>query len=394
MNKIIPFNSTSNYIKNLHIFNSIPEENLIESFFNYITLSNLNAFILFLVRYKRLEKMNIANYLNEGLCFALKYEGLDSIQFLLALGADPNYEYRLEKTPLRLAIHGKELCKQKARHTFHQCKHDKIISLLLTYGANPHYINKKYSPITYAAKKLDFTTIRKLFNYGATLDMRGENEKTILHNVISATNNQQLIQEFITSLPTKKFEKLVNYSDNLGKTALHLAVQKNLFETTQLLIKHGAAVNKKDKYDRTPLFYAITQLATEKNLHAQKDKPAQLLNSMHIESKKIVNFLIENNASYGNSDRLGLTALQLAVHYGLKDICEIILQHAKKNSRLSTVYKPLGKKYEYITIIEYAKTKEEYEITLLFQQEVKKEKNIFNSFGIKERTLKQSHLSY
>ena len=42
-----------------------------------------------------------------------------------------------------------------------------------------------------------------------------------------------------------------------GKTALHLCCESNAVESAQLLIQHGASVNVIDKWNQTPLMYAV-----------------------------------------------------------------------------------------------------------------------------------------
>ena len=43
--------------------------------------------------------------------------------------------------------------------------------------------------------------------------------------------------------------------DKTGKTALHIAVERNRIELVTVLLSHGAKGNIKDNHDKTPLDY-------------------------------------------------------------------------------------------------------------------------------------------
>lgn len=48
----------------------------------------------------------------------------------------------------------------------------------------------------------------------------------------------------------------VNWTDSEGRTALHMAVDRNNLEIVEFLIKHGANLNIQDHEGSTPLHYA------------------------------------------------------------------------------------------------------------------------------------------
>lgn len=48
-----------------------------------------------------------------------------------------------------------------------------------------------------------------------------------------------------------------NWSDREGWTALHFAAQNNDAETADILLRHGAAVESRDKFGNTPLYRAV-----------------------------------------------------------------------------------------------------------------------------------------
>jgi len=86
--------------------------------------------------------------------------------------------------------------------------------------------------------------------------------------------------------------------------ALHIAVQNNNLEIVKELLAHGAKVNLKDGWGRTPLFYA--------------------------ESGAIVSELISRKADTNNIDQWKVSALQRTIRRGHVDVAKILIDHGAK----------------------------------------------------------------
>ena len=92
-----------------------------------------------------------------------------------------------------------------------------------------------------------------------------------------------------------------------GRTLLFAAVEGESPEAIKFLIKRGADVNFKDKYENTPLIHAANKA-----------------------SDGIVKLLLDQGARVGDTDKVGATALYRAVRHGSVGISKSLLDRGGK----------------------------------------------------------------
>ena len=131
---------------------------------------------------------------------------------------------------------------------------------------NNNSIRLALKETTIESKKIK---VKQLIANGADLSERNEHHKTPLHVAIS-----QGLEDVAAELITRMSVKMLNTLDGFGLTPLYLAIEKNRFETAQLMLKAGASVNVSS-------FVGNTHLVTSLQL------------ALQLENYKMVNLLLE-----------------------------------------------------------------------------------------------------
>ncbi len=103
-------------------------------------------------------------------------------------------------------------------------------------------------PDTEAAIQNNAETIRILVSYGADINCRTREGKTVLHNAVARKRKD------VIDLLLKRGGD-INSRDKYGYTPLHWAVSSKSKEMVQLLVDHGADVNARNLQGKTPLYY-------------------------------------------------------------------------------------------------------------------------------------------
>ena len=118
-------------------------------------------------------------------------------------------------------------------------KNKEVLDLLVKNGAKiPGFdvkkYNKGYTPLHLAAENGSKEVVKLLIKYGANVNAYGA-----------------------VSVPvTATLHVFAPRVIKISKTPLHIAVERGYKDIAELLIKHGADVNAKDRYGETPLHYA------------------------------------------------------------------------------------------------------------------------------------------
>ncbi len=118
----------------------------------------------------------------------------------------------------------------------------------------------------------------------------------------------------------------INQKDGAGRTALHMAAERNQKVAIELLISHGAFVDVKDNRGRTALMYSCKSgaadackalLKAQADLNAQdEDGQTVLMFTVQSEQPELVSFLINQGAAIDTMDDFGATALKIAEALG------------------------------------------------------------------------------
>ena len=186
-----------------------------------------------------INSMNIAGNPLIGAVFRNNFQ-YEATKYMLEHGADPNAEY-IEAEEYKKANYKSNSKPMDEGYTpLFVANNEKIINLLLDYGADINYKNNKgNTPIFWFARGFDpknINLIKVIIEKGAD---------------VNAVNNE-------------------------GKTPLLLAVSDGNFYIAKILLEHGADVKVKDKSGKTAMDYALEKGNKEMvNLLKKYDKNAK-----------------------------------------------------------------------------------------------------------------------
>lgn len=126
--------------------------------------------------------------------------------------------------------------------------------------------------------------------------------------------DKKTVREFFLSLRINNFKKAeelissgkvpVDFRNKFDQTPLYYAVDANNTEFAKFLIEHGAKVNAKDYFGFTPLHEAVVR-----------------------GSYNVAKLLIEKGADVNAKDKYGYTPLHLTAIYNRPKMAELLIKH-------------------------------------------------------------------
>lgn len=204
-----------------------------------------------------------------------------------------------------------------------------ISKTLLEFGANVNQTitrsgSKTALDLALDNKPLNKNLLELLLTYGASV-----NDKLCQ---FSCSGNYEIVSCFL------KYGKYidVNGVDYHGSSALHLASQKNSLEIVELLLTHGAEVNKIDRYSKmTPLHWGVKAnqerivsvlLGNKANVNAvDKDLSTPLHLAARGKNPSIARILLAHGAIPDLKNKDGMLPLHLASKNGQENIVALLL---------------------------------------------------------------------
>lgn len=125
----------------------------------------------------------------------------------------------------------------------------------------------------------------------------------------------------------------INFVDG-SNTPLHYASWDNHFKAVQLLVEHGADINRRDKNGDTALHLTTSEtvlkylLQKGADINKRNKAGATPLHAAVSRNRyKFCKLLVEKGADINEQNKIGETALHLAVSPGFFEICNYLVEH-------------------------------------------------------------------
>ncbi|MGB5919486.1 ankyrin repeat domain-containing protein [Arcobacter sp.] len=206
-----------------------------------------------------------------------------------------------------------------------------MVKLLIKKGANVNYVDlsNDFTPLKTASDNNDLEIMQYLIENGANINATGMNGSA-LFSILKTT----LSDKYVNLEERKKSADYlikkgidIELKDDSGNTALTHSLKNGNIQAFKYLLSKGANINAQDKKGETVLFYLVS-----------------FYNIKHPTTKKLINFVLDNNIKVDIENKYNNTALQVAVILGLADksVCKIFVEHG------ANIYKFSGSYYESI----------------------------------------------
>ena len=245
---------------------------------------------------------------------AVRKDSPDCVRALVASGADLSARDLSGATPLHTAVYW------NAR---------KSMEVLILAGADPNARDfSGASPLFEAVRRQDASEAGWLLEHGADPSVRNDAGQTPLHEA-ATSGDLAVVRLLLTS------GALPNVRGDGGATPLHEAVAADREPVITELAASGADIHARDFNGQTPLTLALTRgpdvlkALLTKNVARSVDSDGRSILRVILEAKpspEYVDIALAAGTRTGDRDRMGTTALHVAVTKGYAEIARILVQ--------------------------------------------------------------------
>lgn len=278
----------------------------------------LNSFVLLRLGYSLYANINVRN--DEGqtaLHRAAEIQSYVQVKALIASGGDVNVTDNKGCTPLHYATNG---C----------CRDERIVHELLKARANIFVKDKTgktpimYSKFYFGNRVITKTLLQESIKYGNSLG-----QTDLLHLAACSEGDADIIQKLIDQGHD------INVVDNMGQTALNLAIQAGNSQVALALIRNNASID--DQNGQLTTFHRAAEAGLSDvvetlmrkgvNIHAINNFGQSALHkAVASGNQNVLMMLINAGVNKSHKDNAGRDALQYAIEYGRPMIIKILSQ--------------------------------------------------------------------
>lgn len=232
------------------------------------------------------------------LIFAILHERPVIVQILLMYGANPSIRDHHKQTPLHAAL------KMRMHETLH---------LLMRYGANPELEDERGTTPYQLARQIGDKRLLEIIAETSALQ---PNESSLYDAALSGDLHA------ISSVPHTSDDLFG--TNKLRQTLLHLAVQSGNIKLVAYLLGKGLDIDAADQRGNTPL----TLIVQQKNRY------------------EMVDYLLRHHATPDHKNKVGSSALTLAIAYGHADYVDLLLESGASIHTFDGLHTPLTLTHE------------------------------------------------
>ncbi|EHK17756.1 uncharacterized protein TRIVIDRAFT_160495, partial [Trichoderma virens Gv29-8] len=196
----------------------------------------------------------------------------------------------------------------------------------------------------HAVQAGDLRLVESLISEGANLGGRDNDGRTVLHY---ASMEQFHGPDIMTLILNAGGKAIMNLGDNSGQTALHYAAERDLADSTRILVDHGVDTRTTDNYGFSPFLWAVvagqTRTAADMLLTIGADA-----NSTSADGKSAlawaaasgdldtVQLLLNLGGDPNYRDRDGWSAIHWAAEEGHLEVVRLLLNHGANVNAVSS----------------------------------------------------------